>query len=114
MRGLGRGGKAPLYPRRILNLLVRFPNSNGAQRIGGGDPTSVALTPPPNRDTVRARIAYPKRNEAVMDFTQLYSLEQTAAFSRVGAALVADPKALDNRGPAAPSVSELQGAGDGN
>ena len=74
----------------------------------------MALTPPSNRDTVRARIAYPKRNEAVMDFTKLYSPEQAAAFSRVRAALIADPKALDNRGPAAPSVSELQEAVDGN
>lgn len=42
-----------------------------------------------------------------MDFTKLYSPAQCAAFTRVRDALVADPKALDNRGPDADSVAAL-------
>lgn len=52
-----------------------------------------------------------------MDFTQLYSPEQRAAFARVRDALVADPTALDNRGGIAQSVvaaTSQQETGNGN
>lgn len=48
-----------------------------------------------------------------MDFTQLYSPAQLAAFQLVREALIADPKALDNRTGAAPSVNALEDTGDG-
>lgn len=49
-----------------------------------------------------------------MDFTQLYTPAQVADFSRVRAALIADPKALDNRGPAAPTVDAIEEQANGH